>query len=299
MLRVGWSVAPTNLKWQSKLVLLLVLPWTAVSVMMEARAWWAQDAAVAAWCLGLSALLGLLAWSLRTATPAAAATGATISASLMFSMFDAPFRPWRTGLVPLVAVLVVTSLATRFGRRRKEQLGSAEKRQGRGAAQVAANLGLAALIMDPSVQSALIDSRWLAGRTFASVFALGLAALAEAAADTVSSEVGQVLGGAPRMITTLRRVEPGTDGGVTLAGTAAGVIAGGLVALAGTLALRGEWSTFAVSWAGGVFGLFFDSLLGATMERAGWFNNDAVNFLSTGSAVGCALGLLAVLPGVG
>ncbi len=33
---------------------------------------------------------------------------------------------------------------------------------------------------------------------------------------------------------------------------------------------------FLVSLAGGVFGLLFDSLLGATLERARWLNNDAV-----------------------
>jgi uncharacterized membrane protein len=32
---------------------------------------------------------------------------------------------------------------------------------------------------------------------------------------------------------------------------------------------------------GAVGGLFVDSLLGATIERRGWLNNDAVNFLST------------------
>jgi uncharacterized membrane protein len=53
---------------------------------------------------------------------------------------------------------------------------------------------------------------------------------------------------------------------------------------------------FAVSCAGGVFGLFFDSLLGATLERRGWLNNDAVNFLSTASAAVFALGVLVVLP---
>ena len=52
---------------------------------------------------------------------------------------------------------------------------------------------------------------------------------------------------------------------------------------------------FAVSWAAGVFGLFFDSLLGATLERRGWINNDTVNFLSTVSAAGFALGMLAVV----
>ncbi len=152
-------MVPSNLAWQSKLVLLLVLPWTAVSVTIQARLWFSSQPAVAMWALGLSGLLGVLAWTLRTATPAAALTGAIISASLMFSMFDTPFSPLRTGLVPVLSVLVLTSLATRFGRRHKERLGTAEKRHGRGAAQVAANLGMAALVMDPSVQSALIDAR--------------------------------------------------------------------------------------------------------------------------------------------
>ena len=40
------------------------------------------------------------------------------------------------------------------------------------------------------------------------VFTAGLAALAEAAADTVSSELGQVLSSHPRMITTLRVANP-------------------------------------------------------------------------------------------
>jgi uncharacterized protein (TIGR00297 family) len=285
-----------NPDWQSKLVLLLVLPWTAVSVSIQARQWWAHQPAVAMWTLGLSAVLGLLAWTLRTATPAAALTGATINASLMFSMFVWPFRPWNTGMVPVLVVLLLTSLATHFGRRHKERLGTAEKRHGRDASQVAANLGMAALIMDPSVQSALIDARLLARSTFASMLALGLAVLAEAAADTVSSEIGQVLGGQPRMITTLRRVEPGTDGGLTLAGTAAGILAAAIVAVAGCWALHGGLVMFAVALAGGVFGLFFDSLLGATLERAGWLNNDGVNFLSTASAAGFAIGVLAVLP---
>lgn len=286
----------SNLDWQSKLVLLLVLPWTAVSVSIQARQWWAHQPAVAMWVLGLSAVLGLLAWTLRTATPAAALTGATINASLMFSMLVSPFTPWNTGMVPVLVVLLLTSLATQFGRRHKERLGKAEKRLGRGASQVAANLGMAALIMDPSVQSGMMDTRLLAQSTFASLLTLGLAALAEAAADTVSSEIGQVLGGPPRMVTTLRRVEPGTDGGITLPGTAAGILAAGIVAAAGCWALHGDLEMFAVAWAGGVFGLFFDSILGATLERAGWLNNDGVNFLSTASAAGFAIGALAVLP---
>jgi uncharacterized protein (TIGR00297 family) len=289
-------VDSSNLVWQSKVVLLLVLPWTALNVVEMARLEFGRSPQGAVQVVGLSLALGALAWALKAATPAAALTGAIINASLMFTMVVPPLRPWNSGLVPVLTVLVLTSLATRFGRRRKERLGTAEKRKGRGAAQVAANLGMAALMMDPLVQSALIDSRWLAGVTFTPGFALGLAALAEAAADTVSSEVGQVLGGSPRMITTLRQVEPGTDGGITIAGTVAGMVAAGLVAFAGYLAFHMRVSDMLASWTGGVFGLFFDSLLGSTLERAGWLGNDAVNFLSTCSAVACALALLPVVP---
>ncbi len=297
------DVAQVNLDWQSKLVLLLVLPCTAIGVVWQALTWWAHAPPVVMWALGLSGLLGLAAWKLRTATPIAALTGAVITASVMFSTFVFPYHPWRTGLVPVLVLLVLTSMATRFGRRKKERLGMAEKRYGRGAAQVAANLGMAALVMEPAAQSGLINMHWFSRATLGPTlfFAVGLAALAEAAADTVSSEIGQVLGGQPRMITTLRRVEPGTDGGVTLAGTLAGVIAAGIVAAAGSIALHGDAALLAISWTGGVFGLFFDSLLGATLERAEWLNNDGVNFLSTASAAGFALAILALLPhpGVG
>jgi uncharacterized protein (TIGR00297 family) len=292
-------VAQFNLGWQSKLVLLLVMPWTAVSVIVQAQAWWNRSPVSAVWVLGLSVLLGLLAWKLRTATPAAAMTGATITASLMFSTLVFPYHMARTALVPVLVLLVLTSLATRFGRRHKERLGTAEKRRGRDAAQVAANLGVAALVMQPPLLWRMVEMHWFSRGIMAApiaIFAPGLAALAESAADTLSSEIGQVLGGQPRMITTLRRVEPGTDGGITLAGTTAGVIAAGIVAGAGCLALRGDLFMLAVSWAGGVFGLFFDSLLGATLERAGWLNNDGVNFLSTASAAGFSLALMAGLP---
>ena len=106
--------------------------------------------------------------------------------------------------------------------------------------------------------------------------------------------------GSPRMITTLRRVEAGRDGAVSMAGSAAGMAAAVIVAAAGTFALSGSAPMFWISAAGGAFGLFFDSLLGATLEEAGWLNNDMVNFLSTGSAAAFAIGLLALfsLPGM-
>jgi uncharacterized protein (TIGR00297 family) len=284
-----------NLPWQSKLVLLSVLPFAGTDVLLSCFGWATVSVAVVIWTTGLSALLGLITWRLRAATPFAAASGALITASLMFSTAASPYQPWRTALIPVLAVSLLAFAATRAGRRKKERLGTAEPRRGRSASQVAANLGMAALVASEPVKIWLLNSRWLplSDRTGTVILAMALAALAEAAADTVSSEIGQVLGGRPRMITTLRAVEPGTDGAVSVTGTLAGLVAAAIVAGAGSWAMRGDWTLFTLSCAGAVFGLLFDSLLGATLEKRSWLNNDAVNFLSTASAAGFALLLLA------
>ena len=295
------SVARIKLIWQSKLVLLLVLPFAGASVVLQAH-WWAVNyQPVAVWTLGLNLLLGLVVLQLGATTSGGAFAGAAITASLMFSTATftpgerLAYAPWHTALGPVLAVFVLTHIATRLGREQKLRLGTAERRQGRNAAQVAANLGVAALACDGLAQSWLAGNVWFSHISPVLLLATGLAALAEAAADTVSSEIGQVLGGQPRMITTLRRVEAGTDGAVSLIGTLAGVAAAGMVAAVGAWALGGGYAMFWISCAGGIFGLFFDSLLGATLERRGWLNNDAVNYLSTASAAAFALGVLEFL----
>lgn len=303
----------SNLNWQSKLIVMIVLPAVGVYLVLRISSWGVTLLpAAGVWTLGLSALLGLIAWKLRAATPWAAVTGAAIAASITFSTLpDNDYRfyaPWRTAMIPLAVLMVLTSLATSLGRAKKEQLGTAEKRHGRSTSQVAANLGVATLV------SMFVVLLWLSRigilpLSFVRVhgisavfwsstlpFSIGLSALAESAADTVSSEIGQVLGGRPRMLTTLRTVEPGTDGAISPIGTLAGILTGAAVATAGALSLSGGWEMFGIASAGAVFGLFFDSFLGATLERRGWLNNDAVNFLSTAGAAAFALGILAVIP---
>jgi uncharacterized protein (TIGR00297 family) len=294
-------VARIKLIWQSKLVLLLVLPFAGASVVLQAHWWSVNYWPLVAWTLGISLFLGLVVLQLGATTPGGAFAGATITTSLMFStaIFTPgerfAYAPWHTALIPVLAVFVLADISTRLGREKKLRLGMAELREGRSAAQVAANLGVAGLACDGLAQSMLAGSNWFAHAAPDLLLAAGLAALAEAAADTISSEIGQVLGGQPRMITSMRRVEAGTDGAVSLVGTLAGVAAAGIVAAVGAWALGGGAAMFWISYTGGVFGLFFDSLLGATLERRGWLNNDAVNFLSTASAAVFALGVLVVL----
>lgn len=283
-----------KLGWQSKTVLLLVLPFAGAELVLQ-TVWWAEQMpAVAEWAIGLSVLLAVVVLKLRAATLAGAFAGLAITATLMFSTASYPYAPWRTALPAVLAVSLLAWAATKVGRAQKESLGTAEDKRGRSGAQVAANLGVAAMVCSEVVQNRLTDTGWF-GRRGELLLAAGLAALAEAAADTVSSEIGQVLGGRPRMITTLRSVEAGTDGAVSLAGTLAGMAAAAVVAGIGSWALRADLAFFWVAMTGGVFGLIFDSLLGATLERRGWLNNDAVNFLSTASAAGFALGVVEVL----
>jgi len=175
--------------------------------------------------------------------------------------------------------LLLTLAVTRFGRARKQDLGIAEGPRGRNAAQVAANLGVAVLA---SVPLGLARVYLVPGAFGGGAMRLALAAaLAEAAADTMSSELGEVLGGEPRLLTTLRRVPAGTDGAVSAAGTLAGVAGAVLVALAAALALNLTPGQGALVALAAIAGLFVDSALGALLERRGWLNNDAVNFLSS------------------
>ncbi len=67
-----------------------------------------------------------------------------------------------------------------------------------------------------------------------------LAALVEATADTVSSEIGQAFGGRPVMVLSLKRVEVGTDGAVTLLGSGAGILAGAIGGFSGDVGVEVE-----------------------------------------------------------
>jgi uncharacterized protein (TIGR00297 family) len=196
-----------------------------------------------------------LVWLLRSATLPAAGTGLLVC--LILARVPSPGA--RFGAIPaLITLFVITFVATRLGRAAKERRGLAEPRSGRKASQIIANLGIAALC---------VSAGW---------YAACIAALAEAAADTASSEIGQAWGGQPWLITTLRRVPRGKDGGVSLQGTAAGIAAAALVVAAAGLRQQ-EGLVFAAACAG----LIFDSLLGAIVEERGWIGNDLVNFTST------------------
>jgi uncharacterized protein (TIGR00297 family) len=146
---------------------------------------------------------------------------------------------------------------------------------------------------------------------FAAAFA---GAFAAAAADTWGTEIGMLSRTPPVSILTLRPVEAGRSGGVTLLGTAATIGGALCVALvASAVRVAPFWSAAA----GGVAGALLDSVLGASLQAlrwcpacececetrvhrcgsstvlrrgAAWLENDGVNFAATlGGAIVASL----------
>ena len=260
------------MRWQSRLLVASVTPLCAAAAFVFAIRTWTTATRTA---LLISLAFAIAAWIARAATAMAAITGGVLAAAMVLMSVAGGDGVWpHSALPPLLALFLLTLAATRFGKAKKQRMGVAEHR--RLAAQVTANLGVAALT------GAAVLAVSLSGRhTPGFCAAMLVAALAEATADTVSSELGEVLGGEPFLITTRQRVAAGTDGAVSLAGTLTGATAAVVIVLVAAFTVGLSPPAALAAGAGAIGGLFFDSLLGATLERRGWLNNDAVNFLST------------------
>jgi len=237
-----------------------------------ARAWASSPERLA---VAVAVTLGfaVLAHALRGVNRSGALAGA-LTCFLLFA------GAGPTAFAALAALFVMTWVSTRMGYRRKLALGLAERREGRNAWQILANLAVAA---GGSVIFGVTGNRaWLIA---------ALAALAEAATDTVASEIGQYRKTDARLITTWEQVPAGTDGGVTIPGSIAGLVAGLVIAevatLGGILAQQQIWIPVAAGFAG----MLIDSLLGATLQRRGGISNQAVNFLATLAAAALAYAL--------
>jgi len=182
---------------------------------------------------------------------------------------------WR-GWAVLAFFFALGTLVTKLGYKKKEALGLAQEGKGRrGSRHVAANCALATLL---AVAALLVSEVWPGGVILLTMAFVG--ALATATLDTGSSELGQLYGKQPVLITTFRRVEPGTTGAVSWQGTLGGL---GLAALLGFLAAAIgmiPWFWVWIPPAAGLIGGSFESYLGALVP-SGKLSNEIENFLNT------------------
>ena len=215
--------------------------------------------------MAITAIFAVLAWFAGGVNVSGALAGSAVA-------FIMAIRDLRMFLALLV-VFAVTLATTRVGYSRKQQLRAAEPAGGRTAAQAMANLGVAALVV------AIAAPGWPV---------LALAALAEAAADTASSEIGMAFPGRTVLITTLKPVPAGTDGGVSARGISAALLGVMAVAAAALWTEMASLYDAAFIASAGFLGVQVDSLLGAVFERRRRLNNDLVNLLSTAATVGIA-----------
>ena len=220
----------------------------------------------------VTAAFAALAYALKMVSPGGAFGGLVLGTVIYASLGP-------QGFAVLALFVVGGSLLTRLGYGSKERAGTAQEGGGRrGAKNALANCAVPVFC---AVLASLIGSP-----SFAAAF---VASLGAAFADTAESEVGQLYGHTPRLITTLRRVPPGTDGAVSLPGTLAGAAAATATAALG-LALNlieGPGAMLVVAIAA-LLGTVADSLIGALSPRTG---NELTNLLCTLTAAAFAFPL--------
>ncbi|RMF90502.1 MAG: DUF92 domain-containing protein [Methanobacteriota archaeon] len=181
------------------------------------------------------------------------------------------------GFLILLAFHVLGAAATRIGYDRKTELGVAQRK--RSFDNVLANGFF------PAVAAALAG---LLPQHSSMLFVGYVSAVAAAAADTVSSEIGELSASRPRLITTFEEVEAGTDGAISILGTFSGLLAALCIPLFALLVDVRPLSfsaLFIPAAVAGFAGTLIDSLLGATAEQRGLIGNNTVNALSTGAGL--------------
>ncbi len=216
-------------------------------------------------------------------TKARVLDSAGVSAAVFVGLLVGLLGHW-TWLLTLLAFLVFSHLATKWKFEEKKARNMSESEDGhRGWVNVFANGGIPALI----ATGAFVTEEWEFG-----LWMFG-AAVSVAAADTFASEFG-CLDDNVRMITTLKKCEPGINGGYSKTGQLAALIGALIIGLMTFIAWYATnidkpiddgvslmIAVIAIGW----IGCQIDSLLGAWFENRGYLTKGGVNALAITSGM--------------
>ncbi len=235
--------------------------------------------------LVLNGAISLVAWRARSIDGPGALSAIVIGTAITAGL-GVP------ALALMVTFFVVGTAATRLGYRIKAARGIAQERGGaRGWRHAWANGGVPALLA------------LLAGLTAVPLRDLLVlaysGAVATAAADTCSSEIGKAYGRRTFLITSFRPVPPGTEGAISLEGTLGGLLGAILVAAVGAALGVYSWPLAGLVTLAGLLGSLAESVIGTVAERRGWLDNDLLNALNTAIGAAFAVLLIDLSAGVG
>lgn len=222
----------------------------------------------------VNTVLALLGFALRTVDVSGLVTGWLLGTIVILGGGPPLY-------VALLAFFIVGTACTRLGYARKAREGLAQEKGGRrGAGHAFANVGVAAICS---------IACWR-GLGLVPLF-MGVASLATAAADTAGSEIGQWISKHAFLPLTFRRVDRGTQGAMSIAGTLAGAVAALIVAAAGTtmaahyfrpgfmgMVTIDRTHTIAAVTVCGILGSFLESVTGTYVKSV---PNNVLNFLNT------------------
>jgi uncharacterized protein (TIGR00297 family) len=215
--------------------------------------------------LALVIIFTILSYATKRIDASGAISGGFLTACLLLGA-----GIW--GLIILGAFFIVGSLASVWKIHWKQQVGLAEPNKAkRSAIHAFSNGGVAAIC-------GLLA--WMFPAKSALFQVMLAASMASAMADTLASELGNVYGSRYVNILTFRPEPRGLDGVVSGEGTLLGAAGSILIACIYGLGFGWEVSIIIVALSG-MLGNWFDSVLGATLQRKGSMNNHAVNFANT------------------
>ena len=227
---------------------------------------------------------GYFAFRARTADLSGLFSAALVGIILL--VFAAPQGPqW---FLIMLVFFILGSAATKYKFEYKKRIGVEQGKGGaRGYRNVFANgiIAAAAAVLFGVFQQPIFVVMYVG-------------CVATAAADTVASEIG-VTGGIPRMITTLKRVPIGTNGGITVTGETVALLGALVVSVIAMLLSVITPQMMVVCTLAGFIGTNIDSVVGATLENKGFLGNAGTNLLATLGGGIFAVSLYLILAGRG
>lgn len=209
---------------------------------------------------------GYFAFRARTADLSGLFSAALVGIILL--VFAAPQGPqW---FLIMLAFFILGSAATKYKYEYKKRIGVQQGQSGaRGYRNVFANgiIAAAAAVLFGVFQQPVF-------------VVLYVGCVASATADTLASEIG-VTGGIPRLITTLKKVPIGTNGGITVTGETVALLGGFVVSVIAMLLQVITPQMMVICTLGGFVGTNIDSVIGATLENKGFLGNAGTNLLAS------------------